>query len=153
MTLDQNPMTQRAAGSNEKNDEIESMKTQKRGMSPMGPNIGLGSTMENLGLAGNLSLLNIQSNGGPAANAEDLQKFKQNNKTIERIEVAKQQLSMDLEERSLLQKIDESEEARKQPAYNLVDLLKDKKVAQAKKGQTQQTTSAATHQGPTARST
>lgn len=42
MTLDQNPMTQRAARSNDKNDEIESMKTQKRGMSPVGPNIGLG---------------------------------------------------------------------------------------------------------------
>jgi len=48
-------------GSHGKNDEMESMKTQKRGMSPDGPNIGLGLTMDNFGLAGNLSLTNVQN--------------------------------------------------------------------------------------------
>lgn len=91
--------------------------------------------MDNFGLAGNLSLLNVHNYSRQRVNPEDLQKFKQNDKTIERIDVVKQQVSIDLAEQSLLQKIDENEEAGKQRPYNLDDPLKDKKIVRAKKGQ------------------
>ena len=66
------------------------MKTQKRGMSPEELNVGLGQTMDNFGLADNLSLFNVYDYAGQRAKPTDLQKFKQNDKTIERIDVVKQ---------------------------------------------------------------
>lgn len=132
----------------DKNDEIESMKTQKRGASPEGHHhhnqqattsggAGPGqTTMDNFagGAFGvsNLSLLQGQYFGAERGVHDDLQKFTHNDKTIERIDIVKQQLSIDLAEQSLLQQIDESEEARDQQVHSLDGSQGDKKRGQGK---------------------